>query len=77
MDIEAAPHGNSPRPRPPSRPPVKARAGIAPRSSPARASGPATDHDATLLVMALEEIQARDAVLEWLLEADLLRACLV
>ena len=35
------------------------------------------DHDATRLVAALEEIDTRRTALEWLLEADLLRRCLV
>lgn len=34
-------------------------------------------HDASLLVAALEEIAARRAALEWLLEAELLSLCLV
>jgi hypothetical protein len=33
-------------------------------------------HDPTLLVAALEEIEARRAAIEWLLEADLLCLCL-
>jgi len=36
----------------------------------------AAAHDATLLVAALEEIEARRAALEWLLEAELLSRCL-
>jgi hypothetical protein len=36
-----------------------------------------SDHDATLLVAALEEIDTRRRTLEWLLEADLLGRCLV
>ena len=47
------------------------------RAQPAIGSDPATEHDETLLVAALEDIQARRAALEWLLDADLLRACLV
>jgi len=35
------------------------------------------DNDETLLVAALEEIEARRAALEWLLERNLLRLCLV
>jgi len=35
------------------------------------------EHDATLLVAALEDIHTRQATLEWLLEADLLGRCLV
>ena len=37
----------------------------------------AADHDATLLVAALEEIDTHRTALEWLLDADLLRRCLV
>jgi hypothetical protein len=38
---------------------------------------PASDEGATLLVAALEEIESRRATLEWLLDNDLLRQCLV
>jgi hypothetical protein len=38
---------------------------------------PAVAHDPTLLVAALEEIEARRAAIEWLLNAGLLRRCLV
>jgi hypothetical protein len=41
-----------------------------------RAKCPA-DHDATLLVAALEEIASQRAAIEWLLQADLLCRCLV
>jgi hypothetical protein len=34
-------------------------------------------HDPTRVMAALEEIEMRRAALEWLLEADLLRLCLV
>jgi hypothetical protein len=37
----------------------------------------ADEHDATLLVAALEDIASRRAAIAWLLEADLLRRCLV
>jgi len=40
-------------------------------------SDPAIDHDATLLLAALEVVESRRAAIEWLLEADLLRLCLV
>lgn len=40
-------------------------------------AGPAPAHDATLLVAALEEIAARRAAIEWLLNADLLCVCTV
>lgn len=36
-----------------------------------------TSHDPTLLIAALEEIEARRAAIEWLLDADLLCVCLV
>jgi len=35
------------------------------------------DHDPTLLVTALEEIEARRAGLEWLFDANLLCQCLI
>lgn len=35
------------------------------------------DHDAALLVAALEAVEVRRAAIEWLLEADLLGLCLV
>ena len=44
---------------------------------PATKSDPRVDHDETLLVAALEVIESRRTALEWLLEADLLRLCLV
>ena len=44
---------------------------------PATRSDPRVDHDETLLVAALEVIESRRTALEWLLEADLLRLCLV
>lgn len=40
-------------------------------------SDPGVDHDATLLVAALEVIESRRASIEWLVEADLLHLCLV
>jgi hypothetical protein len=44
---------------------------------PATESDSRLDHDETLLVAALEVIESRRAEIEWLLEADLLRVCLV
>jgi len=38
---------------------------------------PAAAHDPMRIVAALEEIEARRAAIQWLLEADLLAACLV
>ena len=43
----------------------------------ARSFDPDTEHDATLLVAALEHLEAQRAAIEWLLEADLLCLCLV
>ena len=37
----------------------------------------AADHDAALLVAALEDIASQRAAIAWLLEADLLCRCLV
>ena len=36
-----------------------------------------TAHDPTCLMEAVAELEARRAAIEWLLEADLLRCCLV
>jgi hypothetical protein len=55
-----------------------ARCGLAPRGHAAPPeSDPGVDHDATLLIAALEVIESRRAAVEWLVEADLLRLCLV
>jgi hypothetical protein len=53
------------------RPDVRRNAG------PAAKSDPRIEHDETLLVAALEVIASRQAAIEWLVEADLLRLCLV
>lgn len=37
----------------------------------------AAEHDANLLVAALEDIEARRAAIEWLVDANLLCRCLV
>ena len=37
----------------------------------------AAEHDANLLVAALEDIEARQAAIEWLVDANLLCRCLV
>ncbi|HXY96028.1 MAG TPA: hypothetical protein VEH00_03565 [Steroidobacteraceae bacterium] len=42
----------------------------------AAGSDSSCDHDPTLLVTALEEIEARRAGLEWLFDANLLGVCL-
>jgi len=44
--------------------------------SPAMTSDTSRGYDAILLVAALEEIDARRAAIEWLMEADLLCLCL-
>lgn len=38
---------------------------------------PLPDHDPALLLAALEAVEVRRLALEWLLEEDLLRLCLV
>lgn len=44
---------------------------------PARSANPPAAHDATLLVTALEDLEAQRVAIEWLLDADLLCLCLV
>lgn len=44
---------------------------------PARSSDRLSEHDATVLVAALEDLQAQRVAIEWLLDADLLCLCLV
>jgi hypothetical protein len=46
-------------------------------AAPLAISEPSAAHDASLLVAALDEIQARRAAIQWLLEAELLCLCLV
>jgi len=70
---------NSTRPHMPQHPrrspgatgPDRSRSELSTRSS------DATVHDATLLVAALEDLEAKRVAIEWLLEADLLCLCLV
>ena len=50
---------------------------ISRRELAARRARPSPAHDATLLVMALEDLEAQRAAIEWLLDADLLCVCLV
>ncbi len=71
----AAPDATLPRVPPPPWPlaDVHAQARRQPLS---RAAAPATEHDPTLLVAALEEIRKRDEALECLATADLLKFCL-
>jgi hypothetical protein len=50
---------------------------IASGASVATRSDHAAEHDANLLVAALEDIEARQAAIEWLVDANLLCGCLV
>jgi hypothetical protein len=70
---------NSTAPRIPRQksPPQAMEPDIIGRVALAMSSYSTAEHDPTLLVAALEEIDARQAAIEWLLEADLLRLCLV
>jgi hypothetical protein len=61
---------------PPPQMPRRTRTGIYRSAEPGSGSGPMADHDATLLLAALEEVEARRLAIEWLLEADLLRLCM-
>ncbi len=54
-----------------------AEPGVSGGELPARSSAPPPEHDATLLVAALEHLEAQRAAIEWLADADLLRLCLV
>ena len=55
----------------------RTEAGLPRRSKPAMRSESTADHDATLVLAALEDIESRRAAIEWLLEAGLLGQCLV
>ena len=55
----------------------RTEAGVPRRSKPAMRSESAADHDTTLLVAALQDLESRRAAIEWLLEAGLLGQCLV
>ena len=62
----------------PSSPPSgRTEAGLPRHSKPAMRSESAAEHDATLIVAALEDIESRRAAIESLLEAGLLGQCLV
>jgi hypothetical protein len=64
---------------------VLPRSSVPQRTEPGMTSGAklrsrseaAAGYDADLLVATLEDIESRRAAIEWLLEADLLCACLV
>jgi hypothetical protein len=43
----------------------------------ARNSDPDSEHDAALLIAALEDLETKRAAIEWLLDAQLLHVCLV
>ena len=45
--------------------------------SPARSGELQPEHPATLIVAALEQLEVQRAAMQWLLDADLLRLCLV
>jgi hypothetical protein len=62
---------SSPRNGERARPDLRRNVGLAAKSD------PGIEHDETLLVAALEVIASRQAAIEWLVEADLLRLCLV
>ena len=62
--------------RPPS-PPETIEPDISRRELPTRSSNPSALHDATLLVAALEDLEAQRAAIECLLDGDLLCLCLV
>ena len=66
MSTTTAPHSTPPR-----------GLQLAPRLTPAEPDISAAAHDPTLLVAALDEIEARRKALEWLVDADLLCRCLV
>jgi hypothetical protein len=61
---------------PPPQTPRRIRSETNRSGEPGNGSVPMVDHDPTLLLAALEEVQARRLAIEWLLEADLLRLCL-
>lgn len=77
MRIGVTPDQSLPRVPPPPFPLPEARPEVTRRALPARRSDVPAEHDASLLVAALEEIQARAAALEWLLAEDLLGVCLI
>ena len=70
---------NSTRPHIPQlpRPSPGATAAADSRSELSARSSDPTVHDATLLVAALENLEAKRVAIEWLLDADLLHVCLV
>jgi hypothetical protein len=63
--------------RPPSSMPETTEPGMSSGARLPGSSGATAGYDADLLVAALEDIESRRAAIEWLLEADLLCACLV
>lgn len=67
----------SPTMLPPSSMPETPEPGVASGAKLRSKSEATAGHDADLLVAALEDIQSRRAAIEWLLEANLLCACLI
>ena len=76
MQTQTAPHqaASDALQQPPSLP-DETEPGLSPWL--AAASPDPAEHDATLLIAALEQIAAQRAAIEWLAQADLLRLCLV
>ena len=66
MGTPTAPHSTAPRGLQLTSRPVPTEPGISTAA-----------HDPTLLVAALDEIEARRKAIEWLIDADLLCRCLV
>lgn len=78
MRIETTPKHATPYvfQRPPSLP-ERTEPGISRCESPEKSSDPACEHDATLLIAALEDLETKRAAIEWLVDARLLHVCLV
>jgi len=66
MSTTTAPHSTAPR-----------GLQLASRPTPTEPDIGTAAHDPTLLVAALDEIEARRKAIEWLIDADLLCRCLV
>jgi hypothetical protein len=57
--------------------PETSATGVGQCALPATSPEPALEDNTPLLVLALEEIEARRSAIEWLVDANLLRLCLV
>jgi hypothetical protein len=77
MHTGTAPDQTAPRVLQPSSLPETIEPDITRCALLAMSSGRTAEHDASLLVAALEDIEARRAAIEWLLNANLLCLCLV